>query len=85
MIGKLAGGLFAAALLAAAASASEPSNKSGAKADPNKIVCRTVSEIGSRLKKTRACHTLAEWAELRRQTKSTVEHIQDSRNANLSN
>ena len=68
--------------LAATASTAAPRSK---KSDPNKIICRVVEETGSRLNKTRACHTVAEWAELRRQTKQTVERIQDSRPANLSN
>jgi hypothetical protein len=53
--------------------------------DANKMICRTIQEIGSRLNKTRACHTRAEWAELKRQTRETVQRIQDSRPANLSN
>jgi hypothetical protein len=83
MIVRMIFGLCALSLAAGAATASQSSSK--APDDPNKIVCRTVAETGSRLNKTRACHTVAEWAELKRQTRSTVEHIQDSRPANLSN
>jgi hypothetical protein len=84
MFGKAVFGLFTLALVAGAASASAPSTRSG-REDPNRVVCRTIAETGSRLSKTRACHTQAEWAELRRQTRQTVEKIQDSRPANLSN
>ncbi len=66
--------LCAVALSAGAAAASE--NGSARKANPNKIVCRTEQEMGSRLKKAKVCHTLAEWEELRRQTDRNVEKIQ---------
>ena len=77
-------GLGAAALAAGAASASPPP-ATGAGKDANKMICRTVQEIGSRLNRTRACHTKAEWAELRRQTREIVQGIQDRRAAELSN
>ncbi len=44
-----------------------------------KMICRTDMESGSRLKKSRACHTAAEWAELRRQAKANVDRIQNGR------
>jgi opacity protein-like surface antigen len=47
--------------------------------DPNKRICRTIDETGSRLNKSRACHTQAEWDELRRQTKQKIENIQNNR------
>ena len=62
-----------AALCASAAIASEHNRRI---ADPNKKTCRTVAEIGSRLKRSRACHTAAEWAELRRQSTLNIEKIQ---------
>ena len=68
-------------LLAGSAAAGEPSNK-GDKNNP--LVCRTETIVGSRLTKTRVCRTLAEWAELRRQTRDTVQGIQDRRTARLS-
>ena len=65
----------AALLFATAANAAE-----GAKhRDPNRKICRTLSETGSRLNKTRACHTQAEWDELRRQMKAKIENIQNNR------
>ncbi len=84
MIGKTIFGLSAVALAAAAASASPPS-ATGAGKDANKMICRTIQEIGSRLTKTRACHTKAEWEDLRRQARQNVQNIQDRRPANLSN
>ena len=47
--------------------------------DPNKVVCKYDAESGSRLKKTRSCHTQQEWDELRRQTKQNVDRIQNAR------
>ena len=47
--------------------------------DPNKIICKYDSESGSRLKRSRACHTQAEWDELRRQMKQNIDKVQNSR------
>jgi hypothetical protein len=66
------------ALVGTSALASESSNTSG-KADPNKVICRTINDTGDKLRKTRACHTAAEWRELRRQTREAVEQIQNRR------
>ena len=82
MIRRAILGVAAIALAAGVASAS--SSKSGG-ANPNKVVCKTEKNTGTRLGKSRACHTMAEWAELRRQARQNVEKIQDSRPANLSN
>lgn len=65
----------AALLIGTAANAAEASKHR----DPNKKICRTISETGSRLNKSRACHTQAEWDELRRQTKAKIENIQNNR------
>ena len=65
----------AALLTGAAANAAEGSKQK----DPNRKICRTISETGSRLNRTRACHTQAEWDELRRQTKAKIENIQNNR------
>lgn len=70
----------AALLIGSAAQAAEGSKHR----DPNKKVCRTISETGSRLNRTRACHTQAEWDELRRQTKAKIENIQNNRPWNAS-
>jgi hypothetical protein len=84
MIRRAIIGVAAVALAAGVASASSTKSKSGG-GDPNKVVCKTEGPTGSRLGRTRACHTNAEWAELRRQARANVEKIQDSRPANLSN
>jgi len=68
-------GAAAALLIGTAANAAEDSKRR----DPNKVVCRTITETGSRLNRTRACHTQAEWDELRRQTKAKIENIQNNR------
>ena len=47
--------------------------------DPNRVICKTIEESGSRLKRVRACHTQAEWDELRRQMKQNIDRIQNSR------
>jgi hypothetical protein len=73
--------LSTAALVGSAAAASDSSNKTN-KSDPNRLICRTISDSGQKLRRERACHTAQEWRELRRQTQETIEHIQNSRAAN---
>lgn len=87
MIGRTLGGLGMAALLAGAAALAEPPAGGDAslkanKSDPNRLICRTLEGSGSRLERQRACHTAAEWAELRRQTRASIDHIQNSRASN---
>ena len=68
------------ALTATVALAAEPATK----ARSGKIICRTEHANGSRLAKSRACHTAAEWAELRRQQKETIDGILNGRAARIS-
>ena len=44
--------------------------------DPNEKVCETSSQVGSRLSKKKICATRAEWAEMKRQDRETVEQVQ---------
>jgi len=60
-----AAGLIAASVLAASgAGAAGPAKP---KYDPDRIICETRQEIGSRLKRIRICHTALEWEEVRLQ------------------
>ncbi|MBV9900554.1 MAG: hypothetical protein JOZ90_05590 [Alphaproteobacteria bacterium] len=79
MIGKTLHILFAVSLVTATAVIAEPPAVGSAQADSNKQICRTIADTGSRLGRYRACHTAQEWAELRRQTKQNVDHIQNAR------
>jgi hypothetical protein len=87
MIGRASGiaaalSLFAgAAVLAQPQAGGDPALKAR-KDDPNRMICRTLEGSGSRLERQRACHTAAEWAELRRQTRQNIDHIQNSRASN---
>ena len=79
---KMLIGLGAVAAVAVmGASGSDAMAKSKAKADPNKVVCKNVSESGSRLKSKRVCQTNAQWAEQRRDAKEAIDHIQNNRPA----
>ena len=42
----------------------------------NKMVCRNIQEIGSRLSRRRVCRTKLEWDEIDMQTRQTVERVQ---------
>lgn len=75
MIGRMFYGACAMALLTTTAVMAEPSareTQSGA----DKQICHSSADTGSRLGRTRACHTAQEWADLRRQTRQNVDRIQ---------
>ena len=78
MIGRILSAFAVAALLAGTASRAEPASQP-TRADPERRICRMYREVGTRLGGYRACHTAAEWAELRRQTQANIDHIQNSR------
>ena len=86
MIGRAFGTLSAIALFAGAAALAQPPAGDPAlkarKDDPNRMICRTLEGSGSRLERQRACHTAAEWTELRRQTRASIDRIQNSRASN---
>ena len=69
--------IAAATLFAGAATAG--TKKKVDRADDNKVICKSMEENGQKLRRTRACHTAAEWREMQRQTRAAIEHIQNSR------
>ena len=73
--------MSAVALVTATAVIAQPSGTGlgGSKDQANKQICRVMLDTGSRLGRSRACHTAQEWSELRRQTKQNVDHIQNAR------
>ena len=79
MIGRFLYGACALALVSATAVLAQPSNST--RNDANKQICRASADTGSRLGRSRECHTAAEWAELRRQTQQNIDHIQNARTA----
>jgi len=82
MIAKMFYGACAIAMVTATAVIAQPSGNSGATSnDSNTQVCRAVADTGSRLGRSRECHTAQEWAELRRQTQQNIDRIQNSRAA----
>jgi hypothetical protein len=68
-------GAAAAALITATAAMAQPAD-AGSTAGADKQICRTTADTGSRLGRSRACHTAQEWADLRRQTRQNVDRIQ---------
>ena len=43
--------------------------------DPNKVICHTNQETGSRTRVNRVCHTRAEWDELSRNTQKSINDL----------
>ena len=75
--------VFAATLVSAVAVAAT-AQTSAAPADEkevaqNKMVCRTFTEIGSRLNRRRVCRTQLEWDEIEAETRKTVERVQHTK------
>ena len=79
MIGRIMYGACAVGLVAATAVMAEPSNSNAAdgKNDPNRQICRTTADTGTRLGRTRECHTVQEWEEIRRHTGDQVDQQRD--------
>lgn len=78
MIGRIFYGACAVALVATTAVMAEPSS-GGAKSEANKQICRTLPNTGSRLSRSRECHTAQEWTEIRRQAKQEIDRVQSQR------
>jgi len=79
MIGKVVYGACAIAFVAATAVLAEPTNGNEAKDDPNRQICHTTADTGTRLGRTRECHTAQEWEEIRRRAGDTVDQQRDRR------
>jgi hypothetical protein len=80
MIRKVILVLTAATLIGSVATAANKKDKSST--SDNKLICKSMEENGQKLRRTRACHTAAEWREMQRQTRAAIEHIQSSRATN---
>lgn len=64
-------------LLPAAALADDDTGRTQVRNDdPNRIVCRNITEIGSRLARRRICQTQAQWDEQQRLTRAETEDRQ---------
>lgn len=61
---------------ATAALAEKKKDQSADMGDSDRVICETIKKTGSRLAKERACHTAAEWAEMRRQQRMTTDRVQ---------
>jgi hypothetical protein len=83
MIGRILYGTVA--ILSVTTTALLAEAPQGAKADANKMICRSFTDTGTRLGHYRACHSAQEWVELRRQTKQNVDRIQNARPFNDAN
>lgn len=67
------------ALLGTPAMAQQPQNPENAKKaarDPNRVICKTMDIIGSRLGSKRTCMTASEWQAMEREQRGATEHIQ---------
>jgi phage host-nuclease inhibitor protein Gam len=72
----LAVGLTITLALATGATAQQPATQSEEVGDQSRVICRTETQIGSRLSKIRRCHTAAEWAEVKRENRRVIERVQ---------
>lgn len=79
MIARTISAFCATALMGGMLAAQQPAAQPAPKAASERMICQSVPDQGSRFVSRRICHTRAEWAELRRQTRDTIDHIQNSR------
>jgi len=72
----------------ASIAAAEPDQQSSPdarpKLDPNQRICEDVTQVGSRLSTKRICATRAQWAEMRKQDRESVDNAQRSANVGCS-
>ena len=61
------------------AATASTTNAQGSGDQANKLICRSVEQLGSRLKKNRVCMTRSEWAEQRRQDRMNIDRSQLNR------
>ena len=54
----------------------QPENAKKAARDPNRMICKTMDIIGSRLGSKRTCMTAAEWEQMEREQRGATERIQ---------
>ena len=68
------------ALVATAAMAQAPNEGTTRVApgnnDPNEVICVSTNTTGSRVNRVRICRTRAEWAQVRAETRNTVDRVQ---------
>jgi hypothetical protein len=81
MIGKILYGAGAIALVTTTAVIAQPP-AAQPKSASNRQICRAAPDTGSRLGRSRICHTEEEWAELRRETQQNIDRIQNARPMN---
>jgi hypothetical protein len=81
MIARILYGASAIALITTTAVIAQPAG-SQHKSGSNKQICRAAPDTGSRLGRSRICHTEEEWAELRRETQQNIDRIQTARPMN---
>lgn len=46
--------------------------------ESDRIICIEIQKPGSRISKSKSCHTAAEWADIRRQQKDNTSRIQSA-------
>jgi hypothetical protein len=64
---------------AAAAPAAQTEAEKAHAAEQNRLVCRSQNELGSKLKKTRVCRTVAEWAVVKDNDRRSLQRMQTGR------
>lgn len=73
--------LIAASTLAPAVLAGEEGASKGGP-DPDRMICKTEEQIGSRLAKKKVCMTAAQWKEQRRLSRMEIDRTQAGRYKN---
>ena len=64
-------------VLAGSAAASDSPGASDGPADPNRVICKSVKQTGSRLGRSRVCLTAAQWEERREVDQKAARDMQN--------
>ena len=67
------------ALLPTTGALAQKANQSDDMGEADRLICKSIKKPGSRIAVSRSCHTAEEWAQIRRQTRQTVEKIQSNK------
>lgn len=65
-------------LVPATSALAQKANQSDDMGDSDRIICKEITKPGTRIAKSRSCHTSAEWADIRRQQKDNTSRIQSA-------
>lgn len=75
---RIIAALLCLTLVPAAGALAQRANLSEDMGNSDRIICKEITKPGSRIAKSRSCHTAGEWADIRRQQRDNTSRIQSA-------